>query len=116
LSSKFDIVDLGWYVNPAWWACAGAYIDFCITVLNCTYNAEKWQAFQSLIQHCGWIFPYTKVCYVCDRPVSFIIPAHEDDYLAEDFCGLLIEFADGFSLSITPEQTYTSSMGSSEEI
>lgn len=110
LGREFDTVDLGWYINPSWWACAGAYIDFCITVLNCIHNAPKWEAFRSLVQHCGWIFPYTKVCYVCDRPVSFIVPIQDDDYLSENFCGVLIEFADGFSLSITPEQLYFSSI------
>jgi hypothetical protein len=110
LGREFDTVDLGWYINPSWWASAGAYIDFCLTILGCTHDAKKWEAFRSLAQHCGWIFPYTKVCYVCDRPVSFIVPTDNDDYYLSDFCGVLIEFADGFSLSTTPEQLYSSSL------
>ncbi len=110
LGREFDTVDMGWYINPSWWACAGAYLDFCITVLDCRYDAQKWETFRSLVQHCGWVFPYTKICYVCDRPVSFIIPTEDNDYyLCEDFSGVLIEFADGFSLSTTPEQGYASS-------
>jgi hypothetical protein len=109
LGREFTTIDLDWYINPTWWAGAGAYIDFCITVLNCTYNPQKWEVFRSLVQHCGWIFPYTKVCYICDRPASFIVPTDDDDYLPEDFCGVLIEFIDGFSLSKTPEQLYASS-------
>ncbi len=109
LSSKFDTVDLGWYINPAWWACAGAYIDFCITVLNCNYDVQKWQAFLGLVHHCGWIFPYTKVCYVCDRPITFFLPTETEygsAYFPEDFCGVLIQFADGFRLSLSLGQNY----------
>jgi hypothetical protein len=38
LGRECTTIDLDWYINPTWWAGAGAYIDFCITVLNCTYN------------------------------------------------------------------------------
>ncbi len=106
LGSEYDIIDLGWFVQPAWWACAGAYIDFCVSVLNCVHNPEKWRIFQALVQHCGWIFPYTKVCYVCERPVSLFVPVDEDDCLT-NLNEPLIQFADGFSLFLQPEQDYS---------
>jgi hypothetical protein len=38
------------------WAMYGSQSDFCISVLNCDYNPEKWKVFQSLMSCCGLIF------------------------------------------------------------
>ncbi len=48
------------------------------------------------------------MCKVCTRPVSLFISAREDDYY---FYGLLIEFADEWSLSVTAEHAYASAFG-----
>ncbi len=77
LGRESDIIDLGWYVNPRWWAFAGALMDFCISVLGCHYPVDRWQAFQDITQHCGWIFPSTKICYISDRPIQAFVPTHE---------------------------------------
>ncbi|HAX79294.1 MAG TPA: hypothetical protein DCY88_26590 [Cyanobacteria bacterium UBA11372] len=46
----------------------GSLFDFCISVLGCAYHPNQWQILQSLLFDCGWIFPFQKTCYVCDRP------------------------------------------------
>ncbi len=43
-------------------------IDYCIEVLNCQYDVEKWLAMNSLITNCGWVFFFERTCLVCDRP------------------------------------------------
>ncbi len=77
------------------WACAGSLYDFCIAVLNCAYLPREWQIFQALVGDCGWILPYEKICYVCDRPriLSF---DHQQRLHAEG--SPAIQFADGFSV------------------
>ena len=48
-------------------------IDYCIEVLDCQHNMEKWLAMRSLIKNCGWVFWFERTCLVCDRPnkISF---------------------------------------------
>lgn len=50
------------------WASYGSFLDFSISVLNCEYYHQEWEIFKSLINHCGWLFPYEKVCFVSGRP------------------------------------------------
>ncbi|WP_298907416.1 hypothetical protein [uncultured Nostoc sp.] len=54
--------------RPAGWAIWGCMLDFCISVLNIQHDKKKWNALQELMQHCGFIFQFEKVCIVCDRP------------------------------------------------
>ncbi|MEG4231477.1 hypothetical protein QUA40_05065 [Microcoleus sp. Pol11C3] len=46
----------------------GSFLDFYISVLNCPYNKRKWSIYQSLAKYCGWIVPFKRVCFICDRP------------------------------------------------
>lgn len=72
----------------------GVY-DFCFSVLNCDCDQKTWYLFQSLAKECGWIFPFEKICLVCDRPriLSF---DNEQRLHAEG--SPAIQFADGYSL------------------
>ncbi|BAY81799.1 hypothetical protein NIES267_12760 [Calothrix parasitica NIES-267] len=54
--------------RTAKWATSGCILDFCISVLNVGHDKKKWQVFQDLIQHCGFIFQFEKVCICCNRP------------------------------------------------
>lgn len=56
-------------IQPELWAAIGSLLDFCISALNCAHSCGNiWNIFQSIAQHCGWIFPFEKVCLICDRP------------------------------------------------
>lgn len=80
------------------WANDSSCLDFCISVLNCTYDSETWEGFQSLVKHTGWFFPYEKTCVVCDRPrrLSF-----DSTYCLDAKGEPAIQFADGFSVYAT---------------
>ncbi|MEH2240917.1 MAG: hypothetical protein V7K30_32830 [Nostoc sp.] len=53
---------------PAEWAIWGCMLDLCISVLNLQHDKNKWNVIQDLMQHCGLILQFEKVCIVCDRP------------------------------------------------
>ncbi|MEH1970354.1 MAG: DUF6745 domain-containing protein [Nostoc sp.] len=72
-----------------------SWIDFYISVLNCSYNQIKWQALQSLLGYCSWILPYEKICIVCDRPLHLRFD-NQNRLHAEGEPA--IEFIDGYSL------------------
>lgn len=77
------------------WAEFAATCDFCFSVLKCKHNPIKWQALQSFTTQCGWIFPYEKVCIVCDRPR---ILSFDSQHRLHAEGAPAIQFADGYSL------------------
>ncbi|MHC5737849.1 DUF6745 domain-containing protein [Nostoc sp.] len=77
------------------YSSACSWLDFYISVLNCSYNQIKWQALQLLVNYCSWILPYEKICIVCDRPLHLRFD-NENRLHAEGESA--IEFTDGYSL------------------
>ena len=76
-------------------ACHGSWVDFCIDVLNLEYDRPLYSAFKSLTENCGWIYPFEKICFVCDRPRQL----HFDgEYLLHAEGRSAVEFADKFSV------------------
>jgi hypothetical protein len=49
-------------------ACHGSWVDFCIFVLKLESDRSLYSAFKSLVENCGWIYPFGEKCFVCDRP------------------------------------------------
>lgn len=45
-------------------------IDFCISVLECRHDRNKWQALQGLVNECGFVLQLENTCLVCDRPIQ----------------------------------------------
>ncbi|MBN4004151.1 DUF6745 domain-containing protein [Nostoc sp. LPT] len=72
-----------------------SWVDFYISVLNCSYNQIQWQALQSLLKYCSWILPYENICIVCDRPLHLRFD-NQNRLHAEGEPA--IEFIDGYSL------------------
>ena len=83
------------YFDPEGWACRGSLFDFCIAVLNCDRDQNRWEQFQLLAKECGWIFPYENTCLVCDRPIKLSFDSEHRLHAEGDFA---IQFADGFSM------------------
>ncbi|MCA1992394.1 MAG: hypothetical protein LDL41_10205, partial [Coleofasciculus sp. S288] len=83
------------WINPELWVTGGAWFDFCISVLNCVHHPQKWQVFQALVKHCGWMFLFEKVALVCDRPIQLSFD-RERRLHAEGEPAL--QFADGYCL------------------
>lgn len=82
-------------IQPELWAYQAGVVDFCISVLNCEYDLTKWQALQSVVKECGWIFPWEKICYVCDRPTKI---SFDRQRLIHAETEPAILFADGFKV------------------
>lgn len=73
----------------------GALSDFYISVLNGDRDPVKWRAFQLLVANCGWIYPFEKVCIVCDRPR---ILSFDSQHRLHAEGAPAIQFADGYSV------------------
>jgi len=81
-------------IQPELWGVFHAsWIDFFISVLNCTPNRKNLQIFQSLIKLCGWIFPYKNTCLVSERPIKLSFDSQNHFHALGSPA---IEFADGF--------------------
>lgn len=76
-------------------ACHGSWVDFCIGVLNLEYDRPLYSAFKSLVENCGWIYPFEKKCFVCDRPIQLHF---DSEYLLHAEGQPAVEFADKFSV------------------
>jgi hypothetical protein len=64
------------YLQPEVLASYGSKSDFCISELNCEHDSVIWQAFQSIIQNCGWIISLEKFVSTGNREkVVIICPA-----------------------------------------
>ncbi|NES87288.1 MAG: hypothetical protein F6K10_41550 [Moorea sp. SIO2B7] len=70
-------------------------IDFCISVLKCEHDEKNWSALQSLINDCGWFFPFEKTCIVCDRPTKLFFDAQSRLHAEGEAA---IQFSDNYSL------------------
>ncbi|MEM8677382.1 MAG: DUF6745 domain-containing protein [Cyanobacteria bacterium P01_G01_bin.67] len=72
-----------------------ALIDYCIDVLNCQYDPEKWLATSSLVQDCGWVFFFDRTCLVCDRPNQILF---NEQYQLHGEGEAAIAYKDGYSV------------------
>ena len=77
------------------WALLGCIFDFCISVLNVGHDKKKWQVLQDLIQHCGFIFQFEKVCICCNRPCKLSFDTNNLLHGEEEAA---IKFRDGYSV------------------
>lgn len=76
------------------WRCC--LFDYYINELGYQHDLQKeWDVIQLLVSNCGWIFPYEKVCLVCDRP-RIILFGERELFHAEGKPA--IQFTDGYSL------------------
>ena len=77
------------------WNFHASRFDFCISALNCHYPQKEWLIFQSLVQNCGWIFPFENVCIVSEHPQTLIF---DDDNRFHAEGKPAMQFADGYSV------------------
>ena len=71
------------------------FYDFCISVLNCEYNENKWQVFKDVIQYCGWLISYKNICFICERPTRLSFDSQNRLHAEGE---VAIEYADGFKV------------------
>lgn len=79
------------------YARENSYIDFSISVVGYDYNVDNWAVAQSLAIHCGWIFPYEKVCFVCERPIKI---SYDNEQRIHAEGEAAVQFADGYSIYV----------------
>ncbi|MEG4145644.1 DUF6745 domain-containing protein [Microcoleus sp. Pol12B5] len=83
------------YIHPIAMAGYWTIFDFCFSGLKCNPNHINWQALLFFTTQCGWIFPYEKVCIVCDRPR---ILSFDSQHRLHAEGGPAIQFSDGYSI------------------
>ncbi len=91
--SNLEYVLNGFYGSM--WMSLAFFADFCINVLNCSYDVVLWDIIQDIVVNSGWIFPFEKICLVCDRPIK--ITLNNEDEL-HNIHGTAMEYADGYHL------------------
>jgi hypothetical protein len=81
--------------RTAGWAVNACRIDFCISVLKLKYDRQRWEAIQQLIQDCGFLMRFERVCIACPRPAKMLFDLN--NHLHSDR-GSALEFPDGYSV------------------
>ncbi|NER35955.1 MAG: hypothetical protein F6J93_18530 [Oscillatoria sp. SIO1A7] len=83
-------------IVPAVWAkYKGVLFDFYISALGCSfYDRHRWSVFQSIVENCGYLFPYERICFICDRPR---ILALDSQYRLHAGGSPALQFADGYT-------------------
>ncbi|MEG4089399.1 DUF6745 domain-containing protein [Microcoleus sp. Pol12B4] len=92
---RIDQADINNSIFSELSACHGSWVDFCIGVLNLEYDRPLYSAFKSLVENCGWIYPFEKKCFVCDRPIQLHF---DSECLLHAEGQPAVEFADKFSV------------------
>ncbi|MEG4320607.1 MULTISPECIES: DUF6745 domain-containing protein [unclassified Microcoleus] len=72
--------------------------EFLIAEFSMVFSEEIQKAlesFKQLLAECGWIIPFQKVCYVCDRPTKLSL---DSEYRLHAEAESAIEFSDGYKL------------------
>jgi hypothetical protein len=82
-------------ITTSAWFGYTSWFDFCISVLNCPFSLQAWEALQSVVRYCSFIFPFETTCLVIDRPVSFSLDELERFHIE---CKPAAIYADGFGL------------------
>ncbi len=90
---KIECILNGFYGNM--WTSLACLADYCINTLNCQCDINLWEILKNLVTTCGWIFPFEKVCFVCDRPRKIILNHEEQLHNLQDTA---IEYADGYGV------------------
>lgn len=97
--SKIEYTDFSYFTNsldrPAEGAIWGCMFDFCISILKLQHDRQKWQVIQKLMQQCGFIFQFEKVCIACDRPCK--LSFDQENFLHAEGEPAM-QFADGYSV------------------
>jgi len=84
------------FISTGYWLGVGTLLDFGLSVLNCNCDRDKAETLQTILISCGWVLPYEKVCFVCERPVKLGFDSGKNYVHGEKEPA--IQFVDGFSI------------------
>jgi hypothetical protein len=89
-------------LNPQYWFVQCSFIDFCVSVLNCSLDQSEqsqWEGLQSFAKNCGWMYYFfdedTSLICVCDRPIKL---SFDEDYRLHAEAEPALQFTEGYSL------------------
>lgn len=83
------------YMSANFWMISACYFDFCIEVLHGKVDRSLWEAFQNVVNSCGWIFAFQDKCYICDRPHKVLLDSEGRLHGTGEPA---LEYADGWKL------------------
>lgn len=82
-------------LKPEQLAIDACKLDFAISVLNYSHKERQWEILKNIIDNCGWIYPFEKICLVCERPTNANFdPENRPHALGEP----ALKFADGLGV------------------
>jgi hypothetical protein len=81
--------------RPARWSAHASVLDFCISVLKLEYDRQRWDAIQQLIQHCGFLMRFERVCIAYPRPAKMLFDRNKQLHGDRESA---LEFSDGYSV------------------
>ena len=95
ISKKFNVLKFlpEYFILREYEIAASKCLDFCISVLHCDIEPDIWEVFKSVLKEFGWIYPFEKICFICDRPIEIYfdpVSFHTEKKIA-------IKFSDGYS-------------------
>ena len=96
MKQKFDCLKFlpEYFVRREDLIAATRCLDFCISVLHSDIDRDLWEVFKSILTDCGWIYPWDKTCFICDRPIEISF----DPLKLRNEKKLAVKFSDGYSL------------------
>jgi hypothetical protein len=83
------------------WIPKAALLDFCVSVLGFDCNETRWNALQSMLQHCGRVYPFRRGCVVCEHPNQIIMEDGTDTQKAKT----KISYSDGHEFECLYDDT-----------
>ena len=72
-----------------------ALLDYCIEILHCQHDRDKWLTISSIAQECGLTFFFERTCIVCDRPKTICF---DEQYRLHKVGEPAIAYRDGYSV------------------
>ncbi|MEP0798282.1 leucine-rich repeat domain-containing protein [Trichocoleus sp. DQ-A3] len=86
------------YLTPEDLVEAISLMEYCVSKFSYVVTNKTQQALyclNQLLEYCGWIFPYEKVCFVCERPIKL---SFDSENLFHALGKPALQFADGYRL------------------
>ncbi|MGI0492955.1 DUF6745 domain-containing protein [Alkalinema pantanalense CENA528] len=59
------------------WMQSAMRFDFAISVMQVPSDVQLWTVMKTMLQQCGWILPFERLCIVCDRPSKLRFDAYD---------------------------------------
>jgi len=71
------------------------WFDVRITLLGAECDRERWENSVDVLQNCGTVYPFEKICFVCDRPTKLLF---DENGFIHALGEPAIAYADGFQI------------------